>query len=278
VSQCECFDCTDGEREIPRAGGWDDAARLSVCADGGSRCDPDQCMDDIAECCADGKVCPGHSCAKWCAAARARAHARTPFSLALKLDGGSLIGRLLATVGCSLIGCSRHAPLALALPTAGLTAPARLPALRAAPAAVCPHPSVRSQCADCTPSPRTHPVQLRPIASLSPSDPCSKCGFCGALECAKCAWCNREDVEAAFGSNVTQTAALPLLAHAAASAASHGGAALAVGAVVVLGALAAVLALAGGARRKAARAAMRAVSPPARDASERLLEVEEEHN
>jgi len=67
---CDCFDCettdADGEaKTIPHSSaGWNDASRLSTCHGSAATCDPDNCMNGIAECCADGSVCPGHVCEK----------------------------------------------------------------------------------------------------------------------------------------------------------------------------------------------------------------------
>lgn len=76
-AKCDCGDCTmtnaDGSTSsIAHSGdaAYDDSSRLSTCTNSAATCDPDKCIDDIAECCSDGTVCPGHTCAKWCARAR----------------------------------------------------------------------------------------------------------------------------------------------------------------------------------------------------------------
>lgn len=70
--KCDCADCSMTDKNgvtttIAHSGdaAYDDLSRLSTCTNSAATCDPDKCIDDIAECCADGTVCPGHTCGKW---------------------------------------------------------------------------------------------------------------------------------------------------------------------------------------------------------------------
>lgn len=71
-----------------------------------------------------------------------------------------------------------------------------------------------SQCGDCTPHNRTHPLKPKPApagsAAGADTGPCSGCIYCDKLECAQCGACNAKLIAARFAKKATTTTAAPL--------------------------------------------------------------------
>lgn len=71
-----------------------------------------------------------------------------------------------------------------------------------------------SQCGDCTPHNRTHPLKPKPApagsAAGADTGPCSGCIYCDKLECAQCGACDAKLIAARFAKKATTTTAAPL--------------------------------------------------------------------